>query len=158
MKTQLSIILLAIIIVSCNFNSGEDVSGTQKVKQRGQYIEESEQDTSSINTVIIDSIPLISGSCANDRPSGDGPVYQYRHKRIIGTSKTDSIRVKSDATCFQIKDCDHNVLGRIKSGTVVFTTDGLKNNGGSAGIAYAFLVRDVNGDTCRAYLSYLNFE
>ena len=76
----------------------------------------------------------------------------------VGISKTNNVSVRSDAACFEIGACKHNILGKIPSGTIIYGQSLLKNNGGSAGIAYAFPVRDKNGNMCRGYLSYLNIE
>jgi len=147
----LSIVLLTL---SCTLKNEQHSLESFDTKFARDSIESTVEE--GISFAISDSIPLISGSCVNGRQPGD--LSQYRYKMKIGTSKTDSINVRSDAACFEIAHCDHNILGKIKSGTVVYTSNSLKNRGGSAGIAYAFLVRDANGDTCRAYLSYLNFE
>ncbi len=148
---------IALLTFSCTNKNDRFLPDTIDGDFEQGHIESiAEDNNSTALSDVLDSISLISGSCSNGRAPGDRS--QYRYKMIIGTSKTDSISVRSDAACFNIAHCDHNILGKIKSGTVVYTTNSLKNRGGSAGIAYAFLVRDANGDTCRAYLSYLNFE
>lgn len=113
-------------------------------------------DSTQIQEQENDSIPLISGSCENGREVGD--MEQYTIKMRVGTSPTDSISVRSDASCFEIKSCGHNILGRIKSGTIIYAQGPLKNADYSAGIAYAFPVRDSKGNICRGYLSYLNVQ
>ncbi|MCI5056351.1 MAG: hypothetical protein MRY83_09590 [Flavobacteriales bacterium] len=105
---------------------------------------------------IEDSIPLISGSCKKGRDIGD--MSQYQTPMLVGTSKTGDISVRSNAACFEIASCSRNILGKIKSGTLIFTQGPLKNRAFSAGIAYAFPIQDDEGNVCRGYLSYLNVE
>ena len=103
-----------------------------------------------------DSIPQISGSCEKGREVGN--LEQYSIKMKVGSSESDSISVRSDASCFNLEGCDHNILGKIKSGTIIYAQGPLKNSDFSAGLAYAFPVKDRNGNVCRGYLSYLNVE
>jgi hypothetical protein len=143
--------LLILTLLSCNSKENE-----KKKNKEQPIVTKDLSSNDSIISIQNDSVPLISGSCKNGREIGNKSQYQF--KMTVGSSETDSISVRSDAACFEIAHCDHNILGKIKSGTIVYTTSSLKNRGGSAGIAYAFLVRDQNGDTCRAYMSYMNFE
>lgn len=142
-------LLAFFFVIRCN-NSDNKV----KVESKG------ETSDSIVSTHVRenknDSIPFISGSCENGREIGN--LDQYSIKMKVGTSPTDSIHVRSDASCFEIKRCHHNILGKIKSGTIIYAQGPLKNRDFSAGIAYAFPVKDKNGNICRAYLSYLNVE
>lgn len=149
-------VVLILASISCDSNNPIGNESPESIKKDSLLVEESEQDSLIEIPILTDTVPLICGSCAEGRDPGE--ISQYQYEMTVGTSKTDSISVRSDAACFEIAHCEHNILGKIKSGTVVYTTSSLKNSGGSAGIAYAFLVRDKNGDTCRVYMSYLNFE
>ena len=111
--------------------------------------------SNQIENTKFDSIPTISGSCENGREIGDLKYYQVKMK--VGKSSSDSINVRSNAASFEHGNLD-NVLGKIKSGTIVFVQGPLKNRAFSAGVGYSFPVKDKNGNICKGYLSYLNLE
>lgn len=144
---------LFFLILSCsNEKDNKDISSNPK----NEAPTPSEDDIDSVIVVDpkFDSIPLITGSCAEGRDVGE--MSQYRIKMKIGTSSTGDISVRSDAACFEIGACNHNILGKIPSGTIIYAQGPLKNRGGSAGIAYAFPVRDKDDNICRGYMSYVN--
>lgn len=158
MRNALKILLVSTISLIAGCNNSDIKEPKESMEKELDALDSQEVyiDSIEVTQEKNDSIPLISGSCENGREIGD--LDQYQIKMKIGSSPTDSISVRSDAACFEIKTCDHNILGKINSGTIIYAQGPLKNRGFSAGIAYAFPVKDQNGKMCRAYLSYLNVE
>ena len=152
---EILFVVLLLCIVGCN-SSGNEKAQAPKIQESDSDNSKLPADSLGTDREETDSIPLISGSCKEGREIGSLDQYSIRMK--VGTSPTDSISVRSDASCFEIQSCGHNILGKIKSGTIVYAQGPLKNADYSAGIAYAFPVKDQDGNICRAYLSYLNVE
>lgn len=150
---HLFFLISIVLLVGCN-SSGTTDNNDQGVETIKSQNDDTVKD--SIQAVEKDTIALITGSCENHREVGE--MSQYRYKMKVGTSKSGDISVRSDAACFEIGACKHNIIGKIKSGTIIYCQGPLKNRGGSAGVAYAFPVKDKDGNMCRGYLSYLNVE
>ena len=87
-------------------------------------------------------------------PNGTRPIGDLsRYSRLIRIRKSDSgfVRARADAQ-WDVEEL-RNVLGYLPAGLEVWAEGPLKNADVSAGIGFAVPVRDLIGNTCRAYLS-----
>ena len=112
----------------------------------------SETENNKVN-ISIDTLKVvpIQANCEDCRETGDTAMY----KQIVHIKKNDLgyVRVRKDASCFEA-NIGANVIGKIKDDIWVYAQGPLKNAGGSAGIAFAIIVKDRNGKIWRGYLSY----
>jgi hypothetical protein len=63
------------------------------------------------------------------------------------------VRVRSDASCFEVDSCFHNLLGTIKDDQWMYAYGPVKYKFGSAGLAYVICVKDSKGRFVEGYIS-----
>ena len=95
---------------------------------------------------------LFQGKCTknNDIDSIDNKTF-FQLK--IRDNSLGYARIRSDATCFEPIHCNHNIMGTINCGLIVYGTGPLKSSRISAGIAYIIAIQDSLGNKCMGYVS-----
>ena len=93
----------------------------------------------------------IHDTCKECREVGD--TLLYRILVHIRKNNLGCVRVRKDASCFEVPNCEFNVVGKIKDDLWVYASGPLKNAEFSAGIAYAIIVKDLSSKFSRGYLS-----
>ena len=89
------------------------------------------------------------GSCSFARPPGALASYNLRVRVLklpLGTivvRRTASFPLEDRAT----------VMGEVASGTVLLASGPVAGGGDAHGVGYAVLLRDLNGQVCRGYVS-----
>ncbi|HEY3359638.1 MAG TPA: hypothetical protein VGQ83_40685 [Polyangia bacterium] len=95
-------------------------------------------------------IAALRGSCARGLPLG--APGDYRQRLRVGTPRSGMVRVRA-TPAFDAADRS-NALGELPGGTVLAAQGPLKNPEYGNAVAYAVAVRDLQGRTCRGYVSY----
>ena len=93
----------------------------------------------------------IKKTCTNCRKAE--VESKYKVKIHIAKNDLGFVRVRKDASCFEVGICDVNVIEKINDNLWVYAMGPVKNAEFSAGIAYIIRIKDINGKFWKGYLS-----
>ncbi len=80
-------------------------------------------------------------------------TMQFRWPIHLAKNNLGFVRVRSDASCFEVDNCFHNLLGTIPHDQWVWSYGTVKYSYGSAGLAWVICVRDSKGQLVKGYIS-----
>lgn len=100
------------------------------------------------DTIRISNINNLNNECelASDSMEFTWPVH-------IAKNDLGFVRVRSDASCFEVDSCFHNIIGTIPHDQWVWVIGPVKYKYASAGLAYVICVRDSKGRLVKGYIS-----
>lgn len=100
------------------------------------------------DTIRISGINNYNAECSLIEDS-----MQFRWPIHIAKNELGFVRVRSDASCFEVDKCFHNLIGTIPDDQWVWSYGTVKHNYGSAGLAWVICIRDSKGRLVKGYIS-----
>lgn len=100
------------------------------------------------DTVRVSHINNYNKECTVARDS-----MEFKWPIHLAKNDLGFVRVRSDASCFEVEQCLHNLLGTIPHDQWVWAYGPVKHKYGSAGLAYVICVRDSRGRLVNGYIS-----
>jgi hypothetical protein len=78
---------------------------------------------------------------------------QFRWPIHIAKNELGFVRVRSDASCFEVDSCFHNLIGTIPHDQWVWSYGTVKYKYWSSGLAWVICIRDSKGRLVKGYIS-----
>lgn len=145
MKRALSIIPL-LFLFSCVENEG---------KPKGIVYDSLDPVRDSLQQALIakDTIRISDISNYNKECSLIEDSMQFRWPIHIAKNDLGFVRVRSDASCFEVDSCFHNLIGTIPHDQWVWSYGTVKYKYWSSGLAWVICIRDSKGRLVKGYIS-----
>lgn len=96
-------------------------------------------------------ISFIDNSNKECQPADD--TMEFRWPIHLAKNELGFVRVRSDASCFEVDNCFHNLIGTINHDQWLWAYGPVKYQYGSSGIAWVICVRDSKGRLVKGYIS-----
>lgn len=100
------------------------------------------------DTIRISDINNYNAECSLIEDS-----MQFRWPIHIAKSELGFVRVRSDASCFEVDSCFHNLIGTIPDDQWLWSYGTVKYKYWSAGLAWVICIRDSKGRLVKGYIS-----
>lgn len=100
------------------------------------------------DTIRISEINNYNAECSLIEDS-----MQFRWPIHIAKNDLGFVRVRSDASCFEVNSCFHNLIGTIPDDQWVWSYGTVKYKYWSAGLAWVICIRDSKGRLVKGYIS-----
>jgi hypothetical protein len=100
------------------------------------------------DTVRISFIDNYNSECALIEDT-----MQFRWPVHIAENELGYVRVRSDASCFEVDSCFHNLIGTIPHNQWVWSYGAVKYKYWSSGLAHVICIKDSKGRLVKGYIS-----
>lgn len=80
-------------------------------------------------------------------------TMEFRWPIHVAKNDLGYVRVRSDASCFEVDSCFHNLLGTISDDQWLYAYGPVKHQYGSSGLAFVICVKDSKGRFVKGYIS-----
>jgi hypothetical protein len=100
-----------------------------------------------------DTTRVIFINAVNKECEASPDSMEFRQAVHIAKNDLGFVRVRTDASCFEVDSCFHNLLGTIKDDQWVWAQGPVKEKHYSVGHAFVICVKDGNGKYVKGYLS-----
>ena len=80
-------------------------------------------------------------------------TMQFRWPIHIAENELGFVRVRSDASCFEVDSCFHNLIGTIPDNQWVWSYGTVKYKYWSSGLAWVICIKDSKGRLVKGYIS-----
>lgn len=100
------------------------------------------------DTVRVSFIDNYNSECALA-----GDTMEFRWPIHIAKNDLGYVRVRSDASCFEVDSCFHNLIGTVPHDQWVRGYGPVKYKSWSAGLAWVICIRDAKGRLVKGYIS-----
>ncbi len=134
------------LIVGCAPDSNE--SKQVIYDSLGPYRDSIEAANNATDTVRISDINNYNKECSLIEDS-----MQFRWPIHIAKNDLGYVRVRSDASCFEVDSCFHNLIGTIPHDQWVWSYGTVKYKYWSSGLAWVICIRDSKGRLVKGYIS-----
>lgn len=112
------------------------------------YRDSIESANNATDTVRISVINNYNKECSLIEDS-----MQFRWPIHIAKNDLGYVRVRSDASCFEVDSCFHNLIGTIPDNQWLWSYGTVKYKYWSSGLAWVICVKDSKGRLVKGYIS-----
>lgn len=138
--------ILTVVLGAC---TSEDKESKQVIYDSlAPFRDSIEAANNAHDTVRISDINNYNKECSLIEDS-----MQFRWPIHIAKNDLGFVRVRSDASCFEVDSCFHNLIGTIPADQWVWSYGTVKYKYWSSGLAWVICVRDSKGRLVKGYIS-----
>ncbi|HTF04600.1 MAG TPA: hypothetical protein VK826_11270 [Bacteroidia bacterium] len=139
--------LLFAFVCSCKESGTDDPKGII-YDSLAPYRDSLENAITAQDTTRVFFINAVNKECEAAPDS-----MEFRQAVHIAKNDLGFVRVRTDASCFEVDSCFHNLLGTIKDDQWIWAQGPVKEKHYSVGHAFVICVKDAKGKYVKGYLS-----